>query len=173
VDLPDAWHLPESIRRRLLGRYAAYAPDLVSAAKPGEIKLIPGTQTLWAELRWAARAEGVVHLDDLLLRRVRIGLFLPGGGADILPQIRAICQPELEWDDARWDKEEAAYLDLWRRCYSLPEADLIPDWKAMLAEAKSRKQAKKKRFRRRLVKSFAAGLLISLSLSLLYLYRKE
>ena len=173
VDLPGAGNLPESARRRLLGRYAACARDLVSAAKPEEMKLIPGTQTLWAELRWAARAESVVHLDDLLLRRVRIGLFLPGGGADILPQIRALSQPELGWDDARWDKEEAAYLELWKRCYSLPDAGSVPDWKAMLVEARSRKQAKKKSFRRRLVRSFAAGVLISLSLSLLYLSRKK
>jgi glycerol-3-phosphate dehydrogenase len=173
VDLPGAEHLSESVRRRLLGRYAVYAPDLVSAAKPEEMKQIPGTQTLWAELRWAARAESVVHLDDLLLRRVRIGLFLPNGGADILPQIRNICQFELGWDDARWDREEKAYLDLWRRCYSLPDTDSVADWKAMLMEARSRKQAKKKRFRKRLMKSFAAGVLVSLSLSLLYLYRKK
>lgn len=79
-----------------MGRYGACAPDLAAAAKPGEMKLIPGTQILWAELRWAARAEGVVHLEDLLLRRVRLGLFLPQGGRALLPQIRAMCQPELD-----------------------------------------------------------------------------
>jgi len=36
-------------------------------------------------LRWAARAEAVSHLDDLLLRRVRLGLLLPGGGVRHLP----------------------------------------------------------------------------------------
>ena len=44
-------------------------------------RTIPGTETLWAELRWAARAEAVVHLEDLLLRRTRLGLLLRGGGA--------------------------------------------------------------------------------------------
>lgn len=137
VDLPGTGHLSKEIRGRLLGRYAANAPALVAAAKPDEMKLIPGTKILWAELRWAARAEGVVHLEDLLLRRVRLGLFLPQGGAALLPKIRAICQPELNWDDTFWEKEEAAYLALWQRCYSLPERDSIPNWRERLAEAKS------------------------------------
>ena len=46
--------------------------------------------------------EGVVHLDDLLLRRVRLGLLLPHGGLADMDAIRAIAQPELGWDDARW-----------------------------------------------------------------------
>ncbi len=119
VNLPVP--LEERVRRRLLGRYGAAAPALVAAAGPGELIPIPGTTTLWAELRWAARAEGVVHLEDLLLRRVRLGLLLPQGGADLLPQVRRVCQGELGWDEARWEAEEAAYLDLWRRVYRPPE----------------------------------------------------
>lgn len=127
--------LDEAARRRLLGRYGSDAPALIDAAQPGELELIPGTHALWAELRWAARAEGVVHLDDLLLRRVRLGLLLPRGGASLLPRIRSICQAELGWDDARWEIEEAAYLDLWRAHYSLPARSTIPDWKAQLSES--------------------------------------
>lgn len=76
--------------------------------------------SLWAELRWAARDEGVVHLDDLLLRRVRVGLLLPHGAMPILERIRAIVQPELGWDDARWEADVASYADIWRQGYSLP-----------------------------------------------------
>ncbi len=136
VALPGGEQLPEEARRRLLGRYGAAAPALVAAAQAGEQDIIPGTQTLWAELRWAARAEAVSHLDDLLLRRVRLGILLPEGGAALLPRIRAICQTELGWDDGRWQSEQAAYLALVRGCYSVPDAALIPDWRAWLAEAK-------------------------------------
>ncbi len=122
VEMPEAGSLDDIARRRLLGRYGAAAPALVAAARPGELEPIPGTATLWAELRWAARSEAVVHLDDLLLRRVRLGILLPHGGEELLPQIRALCQDELGWDDARWEAEESDYLALWRRCYSLPEA---------------------------------------------------
>lgn len=107
-------------RRRLLGRHGKDAEPLLSAAAPEELERIPGTTFLWAELRWAARDEGIVHLDDLLLRRVRLGLLLPGGGAAILERVRAIAQPELGWDDARWQSEVAAYLKLWSQAYSVP-----------------------------------------------------
>ncbi|NHZ71624.1 MAG: FAD-dependent oxidoreductase [Aquificales bacterium] len=136
-------NLTETCRRRLLGRYAAAAPALVAAAQADELTVIPGTQTLWAELRWAARAENVVHLDDLLLRRTRLGLLLQNGGAKLLPRIRTICQPELGWDDARWQQEEADYLALIACCYSIPDPALIPDWKVMVAEARAAKLVEK------------------------------
>jgi hypothetical protein len=69
--------------------------------------------------------ERVQHLDDLLLRRVRLGLLLPEGGAAHLPAIRALCQPELGWDDARWHEEEARYRTLWQACYRVPEEALL------------------------------------------------
>jgi len=137
-ELPESEGISGAERRRLLGRYSASAPSLVRAAGPGEMTQVPGTPYLWAELRWAARAEGVVHLDDLLLRRVRLGHLLPEGGKAILPRIRAICQPELGWDDARWQQEESAYLALWRDHYSLPDRDAIPGWKPLLEEARAR-----------------------------------
>ncbi len=105
---------------RLLGRYGAEAISLLSTSKAGELEPLPELPTLWAELRWAARAEGVAHLDDLLLRRVRLGLLLPNGGLEVMDRIRAIAQPELEWDAARWKQEVARYTALWRQCYYLP-----------------------------------------------------
>ncbi|MEJ2735493.1 MAG: glycerol-3-phosphate dehydrogenase/oxidase [Anaerolineae bacterium] len=173
VELPGAEDLEEGERRRLLGRYAAEAPALVAAARPGELELIPGTQTLWAELRWAARAEGVVHLDDLMLRRVRLGHVLPHGGERLFPRIRAICQPELGWDDARWELEEAAYLDLWDCCYGLPEREAIPDWRAMLAEARVRREVARPTRRRKVVRRSAlAGFLVGLAVVLALVYRR-
>jgi glycerol-3-phosphate dehydrogenase len=113
VDLIDAEILGEETRMRLIGRYGADAPALVAAATKDELDagVLPGTNTLWAELRWAARAEGVVHLDDLLLRRVRLGLLTPGGGRSIMGQIRDVVQPELGWDDERWQAEVARYVE--------------------------------------------------------------
>jgi glycerol-3-phosphate dehydrogenase len=171
VDLPGADHLDEAMHRRLLGRYAADAPALVATARPGELEPIPATQSLWAELRWAARAEGVVHLEDLLLRRVRLGHLLPQGGAALLPRIRDICQPELGWDDARWRREEAAYLDLWQSAYGLPDRATIPDWRAILAEARDRRQAAQPTRRRKVIKRSAlAGPLLALGLILAFVY---
>ncbi|MCS0628355.1 glycerol-3-phosphate dehydrogenase/oxidase [Telluria mixta] len=109
--------------RRLHGRYGACAAALLDAALPGELARIPGTETAWAELRWAARCEAVHHLDDLLLRRTRLGLLLRDGGTAHMERIRAICQPELGWDDARWAREDAAYREHWTTHHGLPHED--------------------------------------------------
>jgi glycerol-3-phosphate dehydrogenase len=161
-----------------LGRYGVEAAGLVKAAAGGELYLIPGTSLTWAELRWAARAEGVVHLDDLLLRRVRLGLLLPHGGRDLLPQIRAICQPELGWDDARWAAEEVAYLALWQQFYSLPGREAIPDWQLLLADGRRAKasrqaaiQASRKTWRNRLAGSLAVVLIMYALFLLLHHWR--
>jgi glycerol-3-phosphate dehydrogenase len=61
-----------------------------------------------------------VHMDDLLLRRVRLGLLLPEGGIPLLPQIRQVVQAELGWEDDCWQQETAAYARLWCSAYSLP-----------------------------------------------------
>jgi glycerol-3-phosphate dehydrogenase len=89
-------------------------------AGPDELECVAGTRFLWAELRFAARCEQVVHLDDLLLRRTRLGLLLRQGGREFMPRIKAIVQSELGWDDARWRAEEERYHALWRAHYSVP-----------------------------------------------------
>jgi glycerol-3-phosphate dehydrogenase len=172
-DLLVGDRLGEAARRRLLGRYGADAPSLVAAAEDGELEAIPGTQTLWAELRWAAREEGVVHLDDLLLRRVRLGHVLPQGGRALLPRIRTICQPELGWDDDQWAEAEAAYLALWQQAYGLPAREAIPDWRAMLAAARVERAAAEPARRHKMLKRSAmAGLLLGLAAALGVVYWK-
>jgi glycerol-3-phosphate dehydrogenase len=107
-------------QRRLSGRYGHALPGLLAVMEIVGSECVGATQTLWAELAWAADNELVLHLDDLLLRRTRLGLLLAHGGRTELPRIRALCQPRLAWSDARWQQEEADYLALWQRCYSLP-----------------------------------------------------
>jgi glycerol-3-phosphate dehydrogenase len=104
---------------RLLARYGIQSAQSFIAASPSDLEPVSTAPYLWAELQQAARTEGVVHLDDLLLRRVRLGLLLPNGGIDLLPRIRVIIQPELGWDDARWEKEASDYVELWKRAYRL------------------------------------------------------
>jgi glycerol-3-phosphate dehydrogenase len=115
ADLPPAAEL-----RRLAGRYGQDLPGLLASAGDGEWEHVAGAPTLWAELRWAARAEAVIHLDDLLLRRTRLGLVLPRGGAEHLDRIGVLCQAELGWSLSRWEEEKSRYRRLWESCYSLP-----------------------------------------------------
>lgn len=112
--------LPESVQKRLLGFYGAEMGALLTKAYAKELKEIPNIPILWAELRWAAAAECVQHLDDLLLRRTRVGLLVEQGGLIYAEQIQLICQQELGWDDARWQQEVERYKTIWQRHYSLP-----------------------------------------------------
>jgi glycerol-3-phosphate dehydrogenase len=72
-------------------------------------------------LRWAARHEAALHLDDLLLRRTRLGLLLAAGAAELLPRLEPVLREELHWDGARWQQECARYRDLLQREHAVPE----------------------------------------------------
>lgn len=123
AELEGLMAIEATARWRLLGRYGAAAPSLWAAAKTDEFSPIGDSPILWAELRWAARAEAVVHLDDLLLRRTRAGLLLPQGGEPWLERIRQIVQPELCWSDERWAAEADAYRRRWQKAY--PSGDFL------------------------------------------------
>lgn len=113
-----------AVRQRLQARYGSLAPELCAGANGGDLECIAGTQTLWIELALAARREAVEHLDDLLLRRTRLGILLAHGALEHLPRIRQLCAPHLGWSDARWQEEAARYRALIAAHYQLPGATL-------------------------------------------------
>ena len=109
----------ESALRRLEGRFGVATGQVLTAIPEDEWTAVGSTDCLWGELRWAARHEQVVHLDDLLLRRTRVGNLLENGGQGELRRIRAIMQEEAGWDAERWIQEVGRYQALWRRAYSI------------------------------------------------------
>ncbi|MHC1739526.1 MAG: glycerol-3-phosphate dehydrogenase/oxidase [Anaerolineaceae bacterium] len=102
----------------LLGRYSSETDAMLRAAQPGELEHIESLPNIWAEIRWAARCGGVLHLDDLLLRRVRIGMLLADGANSHLERVRKIAQSELGWNDLRWKSEVERYQKIYRAYYS-------------------------------------------------------
>jgi glycerol-3-phosphate dehydrogenase len=106
-------------RYRLAGRYGTDAKLLVADAKPENLEPIPETSTLWAELVYGARYEQIRHLDDLLLRRVRIGLLTPEGGTAYYKKIQSLVSACVPWDAPRWQNEWQRYRDIWRRAYAV------------------------------------------------------
>jgi glycerol-3-phosphate dehydrogenase len=113
LELPTT---PE-IGARLLGRHGIEATEILAA--PEKDEAIDGTPALWSELRHAARSEGVVRLEDLLLRRVRLGILMPNGGVSVMDRVKEIAQKELGWDDSTWAREEAAYRATWKKNYAV------------------------------------------------------
>ncbi|WP_027708482.1 glycerol-3-phosphate dehydrogenase/oxidase [Zooshikella ganghwensis] len=106
--------------QRLFGYYGKAANELLTCAKKEELNTIGASHTLWAELKWILMHEWVIHLDDLLLRRTRLGLLLRNGGDEYFPQIKYYCQQLLSWDDLRWRQEVQRYQQIWLRAYQLP-----------------------------------------------------
>ncbi len=109
---------PPSRQIRLLSRYSEEVLSRMLAGGRPAGDMIPGTPYTWSEIRAAAGQEAVVHLDDLLLRRLRLGLLLPKGGERYLDRLGDIIRPELDWSLDRWNQEAAAYRKLIQRSYS-------------------------------------------------------
>lgn len=94
---------------RIGGRYGARA-----AARMTLGEQLGDTPYHAGELIWSAAHEPVRHLDDLLLRRTRLGLVADGGGIDLLAGLQAPCCEALGWGAPRWRDELARYRALWR-----------------------------------------------------------
>jgi glycerol-3-phosphate dehydrogenase len=115
--------MPEDPDRgdRLLGRYGDAAAKLLDSAPEAERGALPGTMTCLAQVRWALRHESVVHLDDLMLRRTRLGLLLENGGDAILEDIRRLFIEVFDWTEKEWQSELARYREIIRQHYTLPD----------------------------------------------------
>ena len=106
--------------RGIQERYGTEALVALSEAPRETLGRARGLPIRHAEISWAIQREGARTLDDLMLRRFRIGLTTGGGGAEALRSIRPSAQPAFGWDDARWETEVSAYLSRWRREYGPP-----------------------------------------------------
>ena len=112
------------LQQRLQGFYGLQLDTLLELAHDDDLAYVTDSNTIWAEIRFAAHYEQVIHLDDLLLRRTRLGLILPHGAMTplISARLKQICQQELGWDEQKWQQEVERYTQLWQRYYHLPAA---------------------------------------------------
>lgn len=99
---------------RRLGSFAAVA---LGEARPEELRpLLPGSDLSLAEVRFHLRYGAITRLGDLLLRRVRAGLWQPALAAELPPLLRGLLTAERGWDARRIAAEEEAFaaeLEAW------------------------------------------------------------
>jgi glycerol-3-phosphate dehydrogenase len=107
-------------RQQIQACYGEFATVFMQNSQEIYLNTIRYSRHLWAELMWSVQYEQVYHLDDLMLRRTRIGNVLPEGGATLLLKIKALCAPYLDWTEQKWQAEIDRYLDIWQGHYSLP-----------------------------------------------------
>ena len=111
---------------RMQGRLGEAGAAWVAARPSAEQRSLPGTPYSLAELRWSMREEQVRRLDDLLMRRTRLGLVAPRGGESLLPMFEAPCREDLGWDAARWADEVSRYRENWALRHAPPADNRRP-----------------------------------------------
>jgi len=103
---------------RLIGRYGwEGACEIVNTDSGSRTSGLAGDLGT-TELRWIVRNEQVVNLDDLLLRRVRIGLTDPEWLPANQGTVREVVQSELGWSDDEWQRQTSRYGSIWSRFHS-------------------------------------------------------
>jgi glycerol-3-phosphate dehydrogenase len=82
------------------------------ARRQSELRpLEDGTDLCAAEVRAHLRKGAVLRLEDLLLRRTRVGMWQPDLALGLLRKLRPIVRAELDWDWGRWRREEQAFIE--------------------------------------------------------------
>jgi glycerol-3-phosphate dehydrogenase len=93
---------------RRLRAQALWAPLL--SRSPDELRpVVDGTDLSKAEVRCHLAYGAVTRLEDLLLRRARLGMWQPERARAVAPQLRSCFEEELGWDSRRWERELEAF----------------------------------------------------------------
>ena len=134
--------LPVSTIDHLLGRYGALVTELLDLVvdQPDLGRpLLGAPHYLAAEVVYAVRAEGALHLVDVLVRRTRIFMETADRGTDAAPHVARLIGEVLGWDDARRGEEIAAYrrmVDAERRAAEMPDDEkAVGAWRSAAGEA--------------------------------------
>ena len=116
----DMPRFPLYVKEQACACYGELAYEFTQQSDASALSTISYSKHLWAELKWAAKYEQVQHLDDLLLRRTRLGNVLSKGGVEYLEQIKACCHSALNWSEEKWQQETTRYQQIWQQYYGLP-----------------------------------------------------
>ena len=98
---------------QLQGRLGRTMSDYLAQREAGDEAPLANAHCQLGELRWSLRHERICHLDDLMLRRSRLGLLLPSGGEELLDEVVALCRAELGWSENRAVQERQRYRAIW------------------------------------------------------------
>ncbi|GAA4874796.1 glycerol-3-phosphate dehydrogenase/oxidase [Serinicoccus chungangensis] len=102
----------EQMTDHLLHRYGSLVEELLELIEEDPSlahTLEHSTAYLRAEIAHACRTEGVLHLEDLMMRRTRLIYEAPRKGLDTVPEIAEIAAAELGWDEQKKQAEIEAY----------------------------------------------------------------
>ena len=99
--------------RHLLDRYGSLIGEVLQLAE-GQPDLLEPIEYapvyLRVEAAYAAAAEGALHLEDILARRMRISIEYPHRGVDCAREVAEIVAPILGWTQTQIDTEVDTYV---------------------------------------------------------------
>ncbi len=124
ADIARRHGVPVGVLEHLLERYGTLYPEIMALMEehPGPVDGAP--EYLAAEIVYAARAEGALHLDDVLTRRTRISIETTHRGVDSAPQVARLMGDVLGWSPKTVAKEIDHYLT---RVRAERESQRMPD----------------------------------------------
>ena len=102
--------------RHLLDRYGSLIDEVLALAsreggRPDLLEPISDAPVyLKVEAAYAAAAEGALHLEDILSRRMRISIEYPHRGVDCAREVAEVVAPILGWSAEDIDREVATYI---------------------------------------------------------------
>ena len=106
--IADHYEIREDQMQHLLGRYGTLAEDVLDLAadRPDLLDPVGGAERyLRVEIVYAAQAEAVLHLEDVLVRRTRISMEYQHGGVDCAREVADLMAGLLGWDPDRVARE--------------------------------------------------------------------
>lgn len=106
--LAERTGLSEKKVEHLLGRYGSLLDEVLAPAKEDASLLdtVPGAPAyLWAEIRYAVTHEGALHLEDILQRRLRLGMEYDHRGLECAEPVADFVAELLDWDEQQKQAE--------------------------------------------------------------------
>lgn len=127
ADLARRHGVAAGVVEHLLERYGTLTPEVLRLA--GEAPELAGPvagapEYLAAEIAYGARAEGALHLEDVLTRRTRISVETSHRGEESARHAASLLAAELGWSPATVEREVAHYL---ARVAAERESQRMPD----------------------------------------------
>jgi glycerol-3-phosphate dehydrogenase len=126
-EMAAAAGLPVDAVERLLHRHGDRIADVLDLvrADPALGRPLGGAPAyLAAEVVHAVRAEGALHLDDVLTRRTRVSIETAHRGVESADEVAALMATTLGWDQERTEREVRHYT---ARVEAERESQRMPD----------------------------------------------
>ncbi|AKP09471.2 Glycerol-3-phosphate dehydrogenase [Corynebacterium pseudotuberculosis] len=112
--LAAKYGVDEQLITHMLGRYGSLCEQVLAPGleDPQLLTPVEGAEGYcWAEILYAVTDEGALHVEDVLLRRLRVGMEYADRGVGAVDGVARRIAPYLGWDETRVEEEISGFVD--------------------------------------------------------------